>query len=526
MASGPQGIQGPRPAVRPAALHPRSQEHLGVWHPAYALALAGLHREALVDLAQARSSSQSADASSTPAWVTLIDALARCDAKGLRIMNGPHAKLAALLRLTVVEYPIITSSTALQAAKDVLSADPECYRAHEVMCRVRGVSNGHVATTIGPEILAQSLPLKLAKLGDLPAVVRKYLDNPAGGEPAVYLSLAQASKPGQDHGELSWSVLGHLVRETRFLQVYRRLDFLQTQLSVPVGEFWNESRLAVADHRFYPFLESLAAPSQESQRAMDEFLNHLDVMDLEPIEIDMIKVIHPLARHGQAAMSWTTAGRHADDVAHDLAELVQDCEPNQQVKHARTLLSVSPHGAYAKAMLIENDWQNVESLVGQWAQESADSPALLGALGRHYNQQGTLDQAEDYLSRYLKLAPNDFWAYEMLASAYKSRGNIQRWQEILEESLKTEDSGLNHAKARVALADYYMSLGQWAKAEPFAEAAGETWAEWAMRCAKRCAEGRENWQRGELWAERVSEAIPGRRASNGTCTASEPDTAT
>ena len=100
--------------------------------------------------------------------MNLIDALARCDAKALRIMDGPHAKLAALLRLTVVEYPMITSSTALQAAKDVLSADPECYRAHEVMCRVRGVSNGHVATTIGPQILAQSLPLKLAKLGTCP----------------------------------------------------------------------------------------------------------------------------------------------------------------------------------------------------------------------------------------------------------------------------------------------------------------------------------------------------------------------
>ena len=353
-----------------------------LWHRAYALALAGLHREALVDLAQARSSSQSSDASTAPAWVNLIDALARCDAKALRIMNGPHAKLAALLRLTVVEYPMITSSTALQAAKDVLSADPECYRAHEVMCRVRGVSNGHVATTIGPQILAQSLPLKLAKLRDLPAVVRKYLDNPVGGEPALYQSLTQASEPGQDHGELSWSVLGHLIRETRFLQVYRRLDFLQRQLSVPVGEFWNESRLAVADHRFYPFLESLAASSAESQRAMDDFLNHLDVMDLEPVEIDMIKVIRPTSPStASPPCRGQQPQRHADDVAHDLAELVQDCEPNQQVKYARTLLSVSPHCAYAKAMLIENDWQNVQSLAGQWEKESGDSPALLGALG-------------------------------------------------------------------------------------------------------------------------------------------------
>ena len=41
MASGPQGIQGPRPPVRPAALHPRSQEHLGALAPRLRLGAGG-----------------------------------------------------------------------------------------------------------------------------------------------------------------------------------------------------------------------------------------------------------------------------------------------------------------------------------------------------------------------------------------------------------------------------------------------------------------------------------------------------
>jgi hypothetical protein len=104
--------------------------------------------------------------------------------------------------------------------------------------------------------------------------------------------------------------------------------------------------------------------------------------------------------------------------------------------------------------------------------------------------------------------PGDYWAYELLAAKYKARGDLKRWQETLEQSLQTEDRGLNHAKARVAIANHFMQLGQWHKAQHYAEAAAATWAEWAMRCAQYCAEGMHNWGRAELWARRISERYP------------------
>ena len=43
---------------------------------------------------------------------------------------------------------------------------------------------------------------------------------------------------------------------------------------------------------------------------------------------------------------------------------------------------VSPHSPYARATLIEHDWDKVKDQVGQWEKEAGDSPTLLAALAR------------------------------------------------------------------------------------------------------------------------------------------------
>jgi tetratricopeptide (TPR) repeat protein len=96
-----------------------------------------------------------------------------------------------------------------------------------------------------------------------------------------------------------------------------------------------------------------------------------------------------------------------------------------------------------------------------------------------------------------------------LADNYKSQGKIDRWLETLEKFLaNVEDLGLDHARVRVDIADYYMGLKQWDKARPYAEDAAQTWAGWAMECAGRCAEGEKDWERAETWYSRDTERYP------------------
>ena len=52
----------------------------------------------------------------------------------------------------------------------------------------------------------------------------------------------------------------------------------------------------------------------------------------------------------------------------------------------------------------------------------------------------------------------------------------------------------------MAIANDLMDRGKFAEARPYADAAAQTWAEWAMQCAQRCAEGRQDWEAAEGYA--------------------------
>ena len=70
----------------------------------------------------------------------------------------------------------------------------------------------------------------------------------------------QRGHPGADAGEPSWAVLGRLLRETRFVQVYRRLSLLRGPLGVMAGNLLKQERGAVADHPYVLYLDSMATP--------------------------------------------------------------------------------------------------------------------------------------------------------------------------------------------------------------------------------------------------------------------------
>jgi tetratricopeptide (TPR) repeat protein len=96
-----------------------------------------------------------------------------------------------------------------------------------------------------------------------------------------------------------------------------------------------------------------------------------------------------------------------------------------------------------------------------------------------------------------------------LAEIYRKRGDLASAKGTLDEFLtKVEDHGLDHATVRVAIANDLMKDGRYAEAWPYAEAAAQTWAGWAMTCAQNCAEGLKNWEAAEGYARAVAERYP------------------
>jgi tetratricopeptide (TPR) repeat protein len=102
----------------------------------------------------------------------------------------------------------------------------------------------------------------------------------------------------------------------------------------------------------------------------------------------------------------------------------------------------------------------------------------------------------------------DTAGYRKLADIAKVQGQMDEWKAALDESLKQEVQDLNHARVRVDIARYLMSKKEFKEALPYAEKAAETWAEWAMMCARDCHEGAGDWDKAELWARRITERYP------------------
>jgi tetratricopeptide (TPR) repeat protein len=484
------------------------QGHIGLWHRAFAESLLGLHKDALADIAEARRRARAVGDLFPPAWADLIEACARYDLVRMNVPDGPMAPLSALLRLLALE-PTVLADLGLLAGKEVQALDPECYRAHDAMCRLGEILNNiDQPTAIGPDVFARTIPVKLGAIDALPAIVRTHLDKASVSTTGLAVALETAGAPGADAGEPSWAVLGRMLRETRFVQVERRLYLLRGPMGVMAARLLDSERAAVADHRDFPYLESMAVPRDKAALVLDGLIGHLDATNVLPRSSVMLQAIGQSKDPGMKA-AWTLALKHVDNTAYDLSELVRSTGGRDQSNNALALLEVSPDSQYAKAVLIEKDWERAAPHIEEWEKGANNAPVLLAALARRYGEKGQVDDARRSLLRYVQFSP-DQWAYELLAKGFKDRGDLDRWRSTLEEFLaKAEDNGRSHAQVRVQIADYWMGLGKWDEAWPHAEAAAVSGAQWALLCAAHCAEGKKDWVAAERYTKEITQNNPG-----------------
>jgi tetratricopeptide (TPR) repeat protein len=413
--------------------------------------------------------------------------------------GDPHlGPLALLLRLMVVEHPNATQYT-LQAALAVLKTNPECERAHEARCEVGGVANLHAATVEAPREFARALPALLRAMPALPEKVGARLD---AGLADTGLADALTEAAAGDRREPSWAALGLLVRETQFLHDARRLLFMRDSWSVPTEEAAAEALKRVpADHPYRPFIASFALSprSPEYARALRSIAPRLPEPTIYPLIVKLVQ-LDP----NQPVVDRALA--HCDLIARDLTQAVHLVAGPSKPKYARPLLKLCPHAPSAQAALVRFDWPAAAGQAAEW--EADGHPAVLRALGERHAGQNRLADAERCLRKASDLSP-DRPTYRLLAQVYRGRGDLERWKATLEGFLTQEDAGLDHAQVRVELARYHMARGEWDRATPYAEAAAETYAEWALRCASECAEGAGDLAKSEQWITRAAERYPG-----------------
>lgn len=497
------------------------------WHRAYAMAILGRHDGALADLAAA--AKLAAPAKETPpSWVGVLDAYCRFDLGRLEELGNASA-LARLLHFGLVADG--TSSTrTVSVGQDLLKVHPDCYRAWDALSSMRELGVLHHVTEAAPAHLAGNLTRNLRALPRLPGGVAELLtDEPLtpAQERRLLQALTAASALGQDDDGLSWSAVAALVRETRFAQVFRRLEFMLFRWSVPVGEFWEEAQPWVADHPYYGFLAIHTKLTPDEVKAAGKAVTaKIDVSALAVgPTVRLVTYIDGLEENRATRRGTRLTVAHGDLVYRDVrialgpiatrplvigqksvvlgAKVGPSVE--RQVALARQLLEVSPHSTFARAALIELDWDKVRNQAADW--EKTQDSDVLGYLGRRYLELGRLEDGQRCLGKYLEKCP-EHWAFLAMADSYKHQNDDARWLATLEKFLELPSLGLEQARVQVDIATYYRQKKDKDKALDYAEAAAETWAEWAMRLACACNEDVQNWERAEMWVRRVSERYP------------------
>ncbi len=488
----------------------RPDDPASYWNRAFVWMLVGRPTEVLADLKSASKVGGTEPKGEPPVWVTVVETAARHDVDGLGQAPAGAAALASFLRMTLLEYPV-TRTLSGAAARDVLAKAPECYRAIDAICDGQALSDLHIATALGPQVLAQTLPTRLRALPDPPAELSGVLARDQGSLVPLAAALEAAGSSGTDTGELSWSALAGLIRETNFMQVFRRLLFMNHAWAVPVDEYWASVEPTVADHRYKPLLEWAAAPTQiDRSHASQKLVATFDASSAEVSQFDFARILDGSAG-GRAIHAHSLVEGHLDHTSRDLGlsgRSLSLSAASEKVKSARILLVLDPNSDYARSILVDNDFESVKDKLDEWARKPNLAPELAVALGRRFEERKNQDRAVELYERAAQLAP-DRETIDKLASVYVKKGMKDKWRKILDDFITNgPDSGLDHAHFQVQIADQLMSEAKYDEAWPYAEAAAKTWAAWALICAANCAEWRADWEAAEGYSQALSQRYP------------------
>lgn len=488
-----------------------------LWHRAYSEALSGLHHAALEDLAAAQKSAEhsSGEKIDRPHWVDVIDNFCRFDTAKLAEASADNevGQLAALLRYLHVESDS-TAAQTVNTARESLDVAPDCFRVCDSVCEICAIATLHWATDFGLSKLFGNFADHVRAMPGKPEAVTELLKkrgDDAANAVEVAEALLEAGKTNADRGELSWAVLGRLTCETAFAQLWRRLHFMRFQWSVPIDGLLPAAVELLKNHRYVAFLECYGLVGEELNDAANRFADVLDVSEINHRQRDAINAAMMQTwmqvRLNQHLAASSAAIAHDDDTYGDLVSRLKHVVHGWQAGVARRLGQVSPYGAAGAAAMIQFDAETAAGHLNEWEKEHAAHATVLSALSHHYLKLKQQADAERCLNAYIAVSP-DGWAYRALANQYKQANKIDEWLKTLDGFLEQEEFGLEHAQTRVEIANFFMERKEWEKAKPYAEAAAESWAEWAMLCAVRCYAGLLDEEQEGVWRGRLVERYP------------------
>jgi len=305
-----------------------------------------------------------------------------------------------------------------------------------------------------------------------------------------------ARTPTKDRGEPSWAALGRIIQETHFLQTYRRAAFLRYWLGAgeAATQYVNQNIALIGDdHPFRSFVQSFAIDSHEDPAKFDDLISDVRLIDATAPARQWMNYAMMSKPKGEALYKKESQRLYAwtDGVARDV-ELQYTIWVNKEWQGCNRQAVVGDLPAIAL-----RGWNPARPTTGR---RIAPKPRSMrsgrreahicwACWRRNISRKTTSKTAVRCFQAYLKVA-KDPWVYESLADLHLKQGDEAGWLASLEAYLhEAEDFGLSHgnvARAHRARPD---EPGEISPGAPYAQAAAQTGAAWAIDCAAECHEG-------------------------------------
>ena len=304
-----------------------------------------------------------------------------------------------------------------------------------------------------------------------------------------------------DRGEPSLPALGSLFQEMAFLVARRLLEYEGHMLGLPTSDSVPQFRPLVRHHPYGPSLEFFTKDYKEQGYA-GWSIHELDYKEVGFAELPILGYIYGDLHKAEMQTARSVASGHSDLIYRDLllshrnGFLVRSNNEQQNRETAAILRSVSPHMPTVIALLVDIDWKADNFDAQKLERDYADEPLVISALADKYVALAQSGNAARCLKQKIRLAP-DYRSYRSLAEIYKQTQDMKQWKATLEKSLELPSMGLESTSIRVALADYYMQRREFREALPYADAAAQSYAAWALLTAARCHEMLEDWDKAE-----------------------------
>ena len=518
------------------------------WHRAYAWTLTGVMHLALDELEPLERLEAPGDEASTetgdrptqdvPPWARLLKPYARCDRQMLKQIaeQNPELKPWAMQLWFELTAAYRVGLWVHQAAEECAEVIPTAYGVFADMARF-GASLGttRMGAVWGPRNFAQFLPRSVGAIAELPEGVQQTLARQPAAD-GSFSELSGRREPDRTFSDLprslakelrkaaeqecgpdpSWSMLAFLLEEEQFVQIANYLLVSTNAVEYSLADAVDSVLPLVQSHRFAAYIESY----RYSDRDVDELQR---VMGSLPLEDPRMNACHMLFRSwnvqnaaGKSIGQTGYAAAYRDFTMPALLENAFFRSDGNQTQYAADFMKelavefreIVPHSDIGIRMTLTAVEKPTMEQLREWESQLKEDPTSFLVLGHSYERLGDTDRAVACYEKSYQLVPT-FGAARMLGSLYRNKRDYTKWEQALQRFLETESYGLEHAVIRTELAFGYASRGMWRKAQPDAEAAGQTGSLFGMNVASYIAEGLGEWDESEEWIRGAAAGYPG-----------------